>query len=112
MRPAANLALEMLRKSLDSFARVDIRGAADVVRQDSLVDAEFKGIMRQLITFMMEDPRTISDALDTLFMSKAIERIGDHAKNISEYLVYMVKGTDVRHVGVEQLEKEIREGTE
>ncbi len=108
LRPAADLALDMLRKSLDSFARVDISGAGDVVRQDAQVDAEFKGIMRQLITFMMEDPRTISHALDLLFMAKAIERIGDHAKNISEYLVYMVNGTDVRHVGVEQLEREIR----
>jgi phosphate transport system protein len=109
LRPAADLALDMLRRSLDAFARVDISGAAEVVRQDAQVDAEFKGIMRQLITFMMEDPRTISHALDVLFMAKAIERIGDHAKNISEYLVYMVKGRDVRHVGVDELEREIRQ---
>ncbi len=109
LRPVADLALDMLRKSLDSFARVDISGAGNVVRQDKQVDAEFKGIMRQLITYMMKECRTISDAMDILFMAKAIERIGDHAKNISEYLVYMVKGTDVRHVGVDVLEREIQD---
>ena len=112
LRAAADLAVDMLRKSLDSFARVDISGAGEVVRQDALVDAEFKGVMRQLITFMMEDPRTISHALDLIFIAKAIERIGDHAKNISEYIVYMVKGRDVRHVGVEELEREINGGNE
>ena len=112
LRSAADLAVDMLRKSLDSFARVDISGAGEVVRQDALVDAEFKGVMRQLITFMMEDPRTISHALDLIFIAKAIERIGDHAKNISELVVYRVKGRDVRHVGVEELEREINGGNE
>jgi phosphate transport system protein len=109
LQHAASLALEMLRKALDAFARMDLAAAAQVVRQDQQVDAEFKSIMRQLITFMMEDPRTISHSLDLLFIAKSIERIGDHAKNLSEYVVYMVKGRDVRHIGVEGIEREASE---
>ena len=107
IKHAAELALDMLRKSLDAFARLDLAYAAQVVRQDELVDEEFRTIMRYLITFMMEDPRTISTALEILFVAKAIERIGDHAKNMSEYVVYMVKGRDVRHVTVEEIEREV-----
>ncbi|MFA7270423.1 MAG: phosphate signaling complex protein PhoU [Sterolibacterium sp.] len=107
LRHVAGLAIEMLRKALDAFARLDLATAAQVVRQDREVDAEFKGITRQLVTFMMEDPRTISRALDLLFIAKAIERIGDHAKNISEYVVYMAKGRDVRHIGLAGIEKEV-----
>jgi len=107
IRHAAELALDMLRKSLDAFARLDLAYAAQVVRQDQMVDEEFRSIMRYLITFMMEDPRTISTALEILFVAKAIERIGDHAKNMSEYVVYMVKGKDVRHVTVEEIEREV-----
>jgi phosphate transport system protein len=107
LRHVAGMAIEMLRKALDAFARLDLSAAAQVVRQDQDVDAEFKGIMRQLITFMMEDPRTISRSLELLFMAKSIERIGDHAKNISEYVVYMVKGRDVRHIGLAEIEKEV-----
>ncbi len=110
IKHAAELALDMLRKSLDAFARLDLSTAAQVVRQDELVDEEFRTIMRYLITFMMEDPRTISTALEILFIAKAIERIGDHAKNMSEYVVYMVKGRDVRHVTVEEIEREVSEG--
>ena len=80
-----------------------------VVRQDEQVDEEFRAILRYLITFMMEDPRTISTSLEILFVAKAIERIGDHAKNMAEYVVYMVKGRDVRHVTVEEIEREARE---
>ena len=108
VKHAAEIALDMLRKSLDAFARLDMMTAAEVVRQDQLVDDEFRSIMRYLITFMMEDPRTISTSLEILFVAKAIERIGDHAKNISEYVVYMVKGRDVRHVTVEEIEREVR----
>jgi phosphate transport system protein len=78
-----------------------------VVRQDRNVDEEFRSILRQLITFMMEDPRNISLCIEILFIAKAIERIGDHAKNISEYVVYMVKGKDVRHVSLEEIEREV-----
>ena len=109
IKHAAELALDMLRKSLDAFARLDLATAAQVVRQDEQVDEEFRTIMRYLITFMMEDPRTISTALEILFVAKAIERIGDHAKNMSEYVVYMVKGRDVRHVTVEEIEREALE---
>ena len=109
IKHASELALDMLRKSLDSFARLDLSCAAQVVRQDEQVDEEFRAIMRYLITFMMEDPRTISTALEILFVAKAIERIGDHAKNMSEYVVYMVKGRDVRHVTVEEIEREVLE---
>ena len=107
LRPLAAVAVEMLRKSLDSFARLDVAAAAQVVRQDKEVDAGFKGAMRQLITFMMEDPRTISRSLELIFVAKAIERVGDHAKNIAEYVVYMAKGRDVRHIGIEAMEQEI-----
>lgn len=103
----AGLALKMLREALDAFARLDVSGAANVARQDIEVDEEFHLITRHLITFMMEDPRTISTFIDLMFVVKAIERIGDHSKNISEYVVYMVKGKDVRHTSLEELEKEV-----
>lgn len=102
----ADIALGMLRNALDAFARLDLTVAARVVRQDEQVDSEFKSILRQLITFMMEDPRTISHSLDILFIAKSIERIGDHAKNMSEYVVFLVKGKDVRHTSIEAFERE------
>jgi phosphate transport system protein len=94
----ANLALTMLRDSLDAFARLDSQAALRVVSQDDAVDVEFRSILRELITFMMEDPRTISRCLEVLFMAKALERIGDHSKNMAEYVIYMVEGRDVRHM--------------
>ena len=97
LKHVASLALSMLRKALDAFARLDVDSALQVVKQDRGVDDEFRSILRQLITFMMEDPRTISRCLETLFVAKAIERIGDHSKNMAEYVVYMVEGRDVRH---------------
>jgi len=100
------LVREMLRTSLDAFARLDATKTADVARQDEQVDEQFRAAMRQLITFMLEDPRTISMSLEVLFVAKALERIGDHAKNIAEYVVYMVKGKDVRHTSVEDIERE------
>ncbi len=108
IKHASELALDMLRKSLDAFARLDIVMAAQVVRQDDQVDEEFRAIMRYLITFMMEDARTISTSLEILFVAKAIERIGDHAKNISEYVIYMVKGRDVRHITADEIEREVQ----
>jgi phosphate transport system protein len=97
---------EMLRTSLDSFARLDDSQTVEVARQDEQVDEQFRAAMRQLITFMLEDPRTISMSLEVLFVAKAIERIGDHAKNISEYVVYMVKGKDIRHTSIQDIERE------
>ena len=109
IRHVANITIDMLRKSLDAFARLDVKTAVQVVRQDELVDEEFRSIIRQLITFMMEDPRMISTSIEILFAAKAVERIGDHAKNISEYVVYLVKGKDVRHITVEEVEREIQQ---
>lgn len=108
VKHVAQIASGMLHQALDAFARLDLNAAARIVRQDELVDEEFRAILRQLITFMMEDPRKISTSLEILFVAKAIERIGDHAKNMSEYVVYMVKGKDVRHVTVEEIEREVR----
>ena len=105
----SDIVLDMLRKSLDSFARLDLSTAVQVVRQDMQVDDAFRAILRQLITFMMEDPRTISTSIEILFVAKALERIGDHSKNIAEYVVFMVKGKDVRHIGVEDVEREAME---
>jgi phosphate transport system protein len=93
---AANTS-ELLHDALDAFARLDERQAAKIIAQDAEIDHEFGSIMRTMITFMMEDPRTISAALDTLWVAKAIERIGDHAKNIAEYVIYVVEGKDIRH---------------
>lgn len=109
IKQVAEIALGMLRDALDAFARLDTSTAWKVVRQDQIVDEQFQNILRQLITFMMEDPRTISTSLEILFVAKAIERIGDHAKNMSEYVVYLVKGKDVRHVSAEVIERESRE---
>lgn len=97
---------EMLRTSLDSFARLDVSQTVEVAKQDEQVDEQFRAAMRQLITFMLEDPRTISMSLEVLFVAKAVERIGDHAKNISEYVVYMVKGKDIRHTSLQDIERE------
>ncbi|MET0321392.1 MAG: phosphate signaling complex protein PhoU [Duganella sp.] len=97
VRNIANNATDMLHDALDAFARNDGVQALKLIAQDAVIDHEFRSIMRNLITFMMEDPRTISAALDTLWVAKAIERIGDHAKNIAEYVIYVVEGKDIRH---------------
>ena len=101
----ADLATSQLRKALDAFARLDTGSATQVLRDDRQVDDAFRGILRQLITFMMEDPRTISPSIEILFAAKALERIGDHAKNIAEYVIYFVKGKDVRHIDVDEVER-------
>ena len=106
IKAMVELVREMLRTALDGFARLDVSKTVEVARQDEQVDEHFRAAMRQLITFMLEDPRTISMSLEVLFVAKAIERIGDHAKNIAEYVVYMVKGKDVRHISVEDMERE------
>jgi phosphate transport system protein len=100
----ASLATALLRKALDAFARLDVDKAIEVIKQDDQIDQEFEGLMRKLITFMMEDARTISASIDLVFVAKAIERVGDHAKNLAEQIIYVVKGTDVRHNPVDSLE--------
>ena len=104
----AELATKQLRKALDAFARLDVAAAVDVLRHDDQIDQEFDGLMRKLITYMMEDPRTISSAIDLVFVAKAIERVGDHAKNLAEQIIYIVKGTDVRHNPVDTVQALVR----
>jgi phosphate transport system protein len=108
LRVAADLASGLLRKALDAFARLDTTTAVAILKEDDLIDKEFDGFVRKLITYMMEDPRTISASLDLLFLAKAIERIGDHAKNIAEFIIYIVKGEDVRHTPMAQIESALK----
>jgi phosphate transport system protein len=104
----ADLAIAQLRKALDAFARLDTTHALEVLRADDQIDQEFDGLMRKLITYMMEDPRTISASIDLIFVAKAIERVGDHAKNLAEAIIYVVKGTDVRHYSVDAVADAVR----
>jgi phosphate transport system protein len=104
----ASLATASLRRALDAFARLDTQTALDVIKSDNEIDAEFDGLMRKLITYMMEDPRTISASIDLVFVAKAIERVGDHAKNLAKQVIYIVKGTDVRHNTPEAVESIIK----
>ena len=108
LRVAADLASGLLNKALDAFARLDVTAALAILKEDDLIDQEFDGFVRKLVTYMMEDPRTISPSLDLLFLAKAIERIGDHAKNIAEFIIYVVKGEDVRHASMEKIESVVR----
>ncbi|HEU4590280.1 MAG TPA: phosphate signaling complex protein PhoU [Steroidobacteraceae bacterium] len=108
LQVAADLASAELRKALDAFARLDTVAAVAILKEDDQLDREFDGFVRKLITYMMEDPRTISSSLDLLFVAKAIERIGDHAKNIAEFIIYVVKGADVRHTTMDRIESAIQ----
>ncbi len=106
---AAGSALAMLRMALDAFARLDVEAAAEVIGRDEDIDAAFSAILRQLLSYMMEDPRTISPALEIVFIAKSIERIGDHTKNVAEAIVQVVRGKDVRHATAEQIRAEVAE---
>jgi len=106
IKVSGEMASQILRRALDAFARMDTVAAAQIVQDDEAIDNEFRVFVRKLVTHMMQDPRTIAIGLDYLFIAKAIERIGDHATNIAEFVIYVVKGTDVRHVAHEQLERD------
>ena len=101
--PMAKLAQGMLHGCLDALARLDVEKAVEVAQGDDELDQEFQSALRRLITYMMEDPRTIGHAINVIFIIKALERIGDHSKNIAEYIIYLVKGKDVRHVSMDVL---------
>jgi phosphate transport system protein len=108
LRLAADLAAAMLRKTLDSFARLDTAMAVTIIKEDDEIDDEYNGFLRKLITYMMEDPRTISPSLDLLFLAKSIERVGDHAKNIAEQIIFIVKGEDIRHTPLDKVESVVK----
>jgi phosphate transport system protein len=107
LRNLGELVTGMVHDTLDAFARFDTKLALEVLRRDRTVDEEYESIHRQNITFMMEDPRSIRRALEVMWVVRSLERIGDHAKNICEYLIYLVLGKDVRHTKIEEIEKEL-----
>ncbi len=108
LRVAAEMASGLLRKALDALARLDTKAALAILKEDDLIDNEFDGFVRKLVTYMMEDPRTISPSLDLLFLAKAIERIGDHSKNVAELIIYLVEGKDIRHQSMAVIESTVR----
>lgn len=110
IRASGEVAAQMLRRALDCFARLDPAVAAEIIRDDAGVDERFRAILRQLVTFMMEDARSISAAIDTVWAAKAIERIGDHAKNIAEHVIFIAQGTDVRHISPEEVARTVAKG--
>jgi phosphate transport system protein len=107
LKHMGELVVEMVHGALDAFARLDTEAALSIARRDRIIDEEYEAIQRQCITFMMEDPRAIRRTLDVLSLARALERAGDHAKNICEYVVYMVLGKDIRHLSIEDVEKQI-----
>ena len=97
----------MIKTALNSFARLDLSDTIDILEKDKQVDDDYRSCMRQLLTFMLEDPRTISMSLESMFIAKSLERIGDHAVNISQSVIYTVKGKDVRHSSLKEIKKEL-----
>jgi phosphate transport system protein len=98
---------DMLRQSLDAFARLDVNMAVDVVRNDSAVDREYGSALRSLMTFMMEDPRSIGSIINEMWALRSLERIGDHASNVAEHVIYLVRGLDVRHGRLDELDEKL-----
>ncbi len=107
IRYSGDAAIAMLRRSLDAFARMDAYAAASILKEDEGVDERFRATLRQLITFMMEDPRSISACIDTVWVAKAIERIGDHSKNVAEHVIFIAQGWDARHQPADEVEKAV-----
>lgn len=108
LRVAGNLAADLLHRALDALARMDVQAALAVIKSDEAIDSEYEGLTRKLLTYMMEDPRTISAGLNLMFLARAIERVGDHASNIAEAVIYVAKGADVRHATPEQREAAVK----
>jgi len=99
--------IKMVHDALDAFARLDPDAAFEVIRDDEKADIEYQSVMRQMLTYMMEDPRTITESLDIMQAARALERIGDHAMNIGEYVIYLVLGKDIRHISIEDAERDV-----
>lgn len=101
----------MLQDGLNGFARLLPEVAVSLVREDAKVDEQYESLLRQYYSYMMEDPRVIRRLLDAIWIARSLERIGDHAKNIGEYIIYLVEGKDLRHASPEEIEREIRDET-
>ncbi len=108
LQSMGNHVLGMLHDALDCFARLDADQAVSVAHEDKGIDSDYEGIIRQLITYMMEDPRTVSKAIDMMWSARSLERIGDHASNICEHVIYLVEGKDVRHLSLEKMEEVVQ----
>jgi phosphate transport system protein len=108
VRHIGQLVVRMLHGALDAFARLDVNLALSVIEQDKRVDIEYASAMRELVTVMMEDPRSISRVLNIMWSLRSLERVGDHARNLAEYVIYLVKGEDVRHLGFQEMSSRVK----